>query len=114
MENEKKEIQKLSEDEKLVTCYFLGCKRVPNKKEYYVLDLLTFNSSKRLEKNSAYTLLQFFPKTETAPKIVVPVFTKIRCVFADQEEGAKPKFIRFYDLDGDIKQLNNTATAVNE
>lgn len=104
----------LNEDEKIVNAYFLGCKRVPKKTEYYVLDLMTFNADKRAEKNSAYSLLQFFPKMETAPKVAIPVFTKIRCVFADQEEGAKPRFLRFYDLEGDLEKLNKTATAVND
>lgn len=111
MENKTIELQ---EDEKIVNAYFLGCKRVPKKTEYYVLDLMTFNTNKRAEKNSAYSLLQFFPKMETAPKVVIPVFAKIRCVFADQEEGAKPRFIRFYDLESDLKQLNITATAVED
>ena len=110
---ENKEIV-LNEDEKIVNAYFLGCKRAPKKTEYYILDLMTFNTDKRAEKNSAYSLLQFFPKMETVPKVLIPVFTPIRCVFADQEEGAKPRFIRFYDIEGDLAKLNKTATAVND
>ena len=100
MENE------LLKNEKLVELYFIGCKRVPNKKEYYELDLLSFNEERRKEYNSAYTLLHMYPKMETCPKVVIPVFTKIRCVFEDVEVGGTPRFIRFYDLENDLKTTN--------
>lgn len=103
MENvvKKEEEVKLEENEKLVEMYFIGCKRVPNKKEYYELDLLSFNSTRRKDYNSAYTLLHLYPKMATCPKEVIAPFTKIRCVFEDVEEGGTPRFIRFYDLNKD-------------
>ena len=98
---------KLLENERLVTARFIGCQRVPNKKEYYVLDLLVYNETRRKEYNSAYTLLHLFPKMETCPKDVIPPFTKVQCVFEDVEEGGKPRFIRFYDLDKDLGKDSN-------
>lgn len=104
---ENKEIKQLAENEKLVEAYFVGAKRVPNKKEYYELDLVTFNPSRREQYNSAYTWLHLYPKMETVPTQVVPPFSKVLCVFEDLEEGAKPRFIRFYDLEGDLNVSPN-------
>jgi len=104
----------LKENEKLVNAYFLGAKRVQNKKEYYVLNLMTFNTDRRSQYNSAYTLLELYPKMETVPTMVVPAFTKVRCVFEDLEEGAKPRFLRFVNLEEDLKQLENNATSKTE
>lgn len=110
---EEKNINQLNENEKLVNAYFLGAKRAPRSKEYYILNLMAF-TDKRKEYNSAYTLMELFPKMETCPRDVIPPFTKVRCVFEDLEEGAKPRFIRFYNLEEDLKKINITATAVED
>ena len=68
---------------------------------------MTFNEDRRKEYNSAYTLLHLFPKIDTVPKVVIPVFTKVTCVFEDVEEGGKPRFIRFYDLEAEVPNTKN-------